>query len=97
VPGQSGEPKARGAKDDGQVRPTSVKVVSTAAEKTLVKITLTEGRNRIVRRTMEAVGHPVRRLSRTAIGPVRLGNLKVGEFRELTRDELGALLDLTGG
>jgi len=41
--------------------------------------------------------HPVRRLSRTAIGPVRLGNLKVGEFRELTRDELGALLDLTGG
>ena len=55
----------------------------------------TEGRNRIVRRTMEAVGHPVRRLSRTGIGPVRLGNLKVGEFRELTRDELGALLDLT--
>ena len=81
--------------EDGPVRPTSVKVVSSAAEKTLVRITLTEGRNRIVRRTMEAVGHPVRRLSRTAIGPVRLGNLKVGEFRELTRDELGGLLDLT--
>ena len=70
-------------------------MVSSAAEKTLVRITLTEGRNRIVRRTMEAVGHPVRELSRTAIGPVRLGNLKVGEFRELTRDELGDLLDLT--
>ena len=83
--------------DDGPVRPSSVKVVSSAGEKSLVKITLLEGRNRIVRRTMEAVGHPVRRLSRTAIGPVRLGNLKVGEFRELTRDELGALLDLTGG
>jgi 23S rRNA pseudouridine2605 synthase len=81
--------------EDGPVRPTSVKVVSSAAEKTLVRITLTEGRNRIVRRTMEAVGHPVRRLSRTGIGPVRLGNLKVGEFRELTRDELGGLLDLT--
>ena len=81
--------------EDGPVRPTSVKVVSSAAEKTLVRITLTEGRNRIVRRTMDAVGHPVRKLSRTAIGPVRLGNLKVGEFRELTRDELGELLDLT--
>jgi 23S rRNA pseudouridine2605 synthase len=83
--------------DDGPVRPTSVKIVSSTADKTLVRITLTEGRNRIVRRTMEAVGHPVRRLSRTGIGPVRLGNLKVGEFRELTRDELGELLDLTSG
>ena len=81
--------------DDGPVRPSAVKVVSSAGEKSLVKITLREGRNRIVRRTMEAVGHPVRRLSRTGIGPVRLGNLKVGEFRDLTRDELGALLDLT--
>ena len=81
--------------DDGPVRPSAVKVVSSAGEKSLVKITLLEGRNRIVRRTMEAVGHPVRRLSRTGIGPVRLGNLKVGAFRELSRDELGALLDLT--
>jgi len=81
--------------DDGPVRPTAVKLVSTTGEKSLIKITLLEGRNRIVRRTMEAVGHPVRRLSRTGIGPVRLGNLKVGAFRELSRDELGALLDLT--
>jgi len=83
--------------EDGSVRPTSVKIVSSAGDKTLLKITLQEGRNRIVRRTMEAVGHPVRRLSRIGIGPVRLGNLKVGEYRELTREELGGLLDLTGG
>jgi 23S rRNA pseudouridine2605 synthase len=83
--------------DDGPVRPTSAKIVSSVGEKTLLKITLLEGRNRIVRRTMEAVGHPVRRLSRIGIGPVRLGNLKVGEYRELTREELGGLLDLTGG
>jgi 23S rRNA pseudouridine2605 synthase len=83
--------------EDGPVRPTSVKIVSTVGEKTLLKITLLEGRNRVVRRTMEAVGHPVRRLSRIGIGPVRLGSLKVGEFRELTREELGGLLDLTGG
>jgi 23S rRNA pseudouridine2605 synthase len=43
---------------------------------------------------MDAVGHPVRRLSRTGIGPVRLGNLKSGDLRDLTRDELGGLLDL---
>jgi len=83
--------------DDGPVRPTSVKIVSTAGDKTLLKITIQEGRNRIVRRTMEAVGHPVRRLSRIGIGPVRLGNLKVGEYRDLTREELGGLLDLIGG
>ena len=82
--------------DDGPVRPTGVTLVSTGTDRSLIKITLHEGRNHIVRRTMEAVGHPVRRLSRTGIGPVRLGNLKVGEVRDLTRDELGGLLDLTG-
>ncbi len=80
--------------DDGPVRPSSVKLVSTAEDRSLVKLTLHEGRNHIVRRTMEAVGHPVRKLSRTGIGPVRLGNLKSGDLRDLTRDELGGLLDL---
>ena len=80
--------------DDGPVRPSSVKLVSTAEDRSLVKLTLHEGRNHIVRRTMEAVGHPVRKLSRTGIGPVRLGSLKSGELRDLTRDELGGLLDL---
>jgi 23S rRNA pseudouridine2605 synthase len=52
-----------------------------------------EGRNRIVRRLLDQVGHPVTRLTRTAIGPVRLANLKVGQLREMTLDELGVLLD----
>ena len=69
---------------------------SGSATRSIVQVVLHEGRNRIVRRMFEAVGHPVRRLSRTAIGPVRLGQLKSGELRELTRDELGALLDLAG-
>jgi 23S rRNA pseudouridine2605 synthase len=80
--------------DDGWVNPDAVKIVSVAADRSMVRLTLSEGRNRIVRRTMEAVGHPVRRLSRTAIGPVRLGNLPLGQTRELSREELGALLDL---
>jgi 23S rRNA pseudouridine2605 synthase len=80
--------------EDGPVKPSSVKLISTAEDRSLVTLTLHEGRNHIVRRTMEAVGHPVRRLSRTGIGPVRLGNLKSGDLRDLTRDELGGLLDL---
>ncbi len=63
----------------------------------MVRITLHEGRNRIVRRMLDSVGHPVRRLSRTAIGPVRLGDLGQGELRDLTQGELGKLLDLVGG
>jgi 23S rRNA pseudouridine2605 synthase len=80
--------------DDGPVRPDRVKLVSRGESRSLVSITLHEGRNRIVRRMMDAVAHPVIKLSRQSIGPVRLGNLKQGELRELTREELGALLDL---
>lgn len=80
--------------DDGPVKPDKVKLISRAQDRTLLSITLHEGRNRVVRRMLDTVGHPVDRLSRTEIGPIRLGNLKVGETRELTREELGALLDL---
>ncbi|GAA4888822.1 pseudouridine synthase [Tessaracoccus lubricantis] len=82
--------------DDGPVKPDKVKLVSRGANKTLVEVSLHEGRNRIVRRMFDTVGHPVDRLARTAIGPVRLGTLPVGEIRELTREELGELLDLVG-
>src|SRR5699024_4963699 len=82
--------------DDGPVRPDRVKVVGSTEKRTMVEIVVHEGRNRIVRRTFDAIGHPVRRLARTRIGPVRLGRLPVGEHRVLTRDELGQLLDLVG-
>lgn len=82
--------------DDGPVRPDRVKLVSRSPKQSLVLVTLHEGRNRVVRRLMDAVGHPVDRLARVAIGPVKLGQLPVGESRDLTRDELGALLDLGG-
>ncbi|QDP97284.1 rRNA pseudouridine synthase [Microlunatus elymi] len=80
--------------DDGPVRADEIRLVSTTAERSMVTVTLHEGRNRIVRRMLDSVGHPVRRLSRVAIGPVKLGNLKPGELRDLDRDELGKLLDL---
>ncbi len=80
--------------EDGPVKPDKVKLISRSQNRTLLEITLHEGRNRIVRRMLDAVGHPVDRLARTSIGPIRLGVLPVGETRELSREELGALLDL---
>lgn len=80
--------------DDGPVKPDNVKLISRGQDKTLLAVTLHEGRNRVVRRMFDTVGHPVDRLSRTAIGPIRIGQLPLGETRELTREELGGLLDL---
>lgn len=82
--------------EDGPVRPDEVKLIQRGGTRSIVQVVLHEGRNRIVRRMFDAVGHPVRRLTRTAVGPVKLGRLKVGELRELTSEELGALLDLGG-
>jgi 23S rRNA pseudouridine2605 synthase len=82
--------------DDGPVTVSSVKLVGgqgTARHGTILELVIHEGRNRIVRRLLAHVGHPVKQLTRTAIGPVVLGRLGVGEIRELTHDELGALLD----
>jgi 23S rRNA pseudouridine2605 synthase len=69
------------------------RVVSTARDRSIVELTIHEGRNRIVRRLLEHVGHPVLRLTRTAIGPVLLRGLRPGAVRDLTSEELGALLD----
>jgi 23S rRNA pseudouridine2605 synthase len=79
--------------EDGPVAVSSFRVVSGHGNKAIVELVIHEGRNRIVRRLLESVGHPVRRLTRTAIGPVRLTGLRGGEMRDLTREELGTLLD----
>lgn len=79
--------------EDGPVTVRKVRIVEASPQRSIVELTIHEGRNRIVRRLLDHVGHPVRRLTRTAIGPVVLGRLPVGELRELTREELGLLLD----
>jgi 23S rRNA pseudouridine2605 synthase len=79
--------------EDGPVTVKRARIVEAGASKSIVELVIHEGRNRIVRRLLEHVGHPVRRLTRTAIGPVVLGRLAPGEMRELTLDELGELLD----
>lgn len=62
-----------------------------------LELTITEGRNRQVRKMTAAVGYPTLRLVRVAIGPVRLGDLTPGESRPLTRTEIGALRSALGG
>jgi len=83
--------------EDGPVAVSQVKVVTTgegnARGRTVVALVIHEGRNRIVRRLLAEVGHPVRRLTRTRIGPVAMAGLRDGELRDLTLDELGSLLD----
>jgi 23S rRNA pseudouridine2605 synthase len=81
--------------EDGPVEVSRTRIVQRGTGKTIVELVIHEGRNRIVRRLLDHVGHPVTRLTRTRLGPVRLGQLKSGEMRELTNDELGALLDTT--
>ena len=61
----------------------------------MVEVVLHEGRKHIVRRLLDEVGHPVERLVRTAVGPVRLGGLRAGASRPLTRAELAELFALT--
>ena len=83
--------------EDGPVEVSACKVVSTSPDgdrgRSIVELVIHEGRNRIVRRLLDHVGHPVRRLTRTAIGPVQLGRLGSGQLRDLTLPELGELLD----
>ena len=79
--------------EDGPVSVRKARIVEATASRSIVELVIHEGRNRIVRRLLDHVGYPVRRLTRTAIGPVALGRLKVGEMRELTIEELGDLLD----
>jgi 23S rRNA pseudouridine2605 synthase len=82
--------------DDGPVHVRRARVIDSTSARSIVELVIHEGRNRIVRRLLDHVGHPVRRLTRTRFGPVDLGGLASGTTRELTDDELGELLDLVG-
>ncbi|MUL79075.1 pseudouridine synthase [Mycolicibacterium sp. CBMA 226] len=82
--------------DDGPVHVDEFAVVDMAAGKSLVKIVLHEGRNRLVRRLMAEVGFPVKELVRTHIGTVALGEQRVNSLRALTRKEVGELYQAVG-
>ncbi|WP_292832842.1 pseudouridine synthase [Microbacterium sp.] len=83
--------------EDGPIAADKARLLdaSTGAGTSLVELTLHSGRNRIVRRMMAEVGHPVVELVRRQFGPLRLGALPAGRARELTTVERGALLTLS--
>jgi pseudouridine synthase len=76
---------------DGATRPAIVNLIKQTFGKTIFELTISEGRNRQVRRMLEAVDSSVEKLVRVAIGPVRIGELASGHSRPLTAEELAAL------
>jgi 23S rRNA pseudouridine2605 synthase len=82
--------------DDGPAHVDGFAVVDAIPGKTLVRLTLHEGRNRIVRRLLAAAGFPVEALVRTDIGAVSLGKQRPGSIRALGRDEIGQLYKAVG-
>jgi 23S rRNA pseudouridine2605 synthase len=82
--------------EDGPARAKEARVTARAGGRGAVRVVMTEGRKREVRRLLAAVDLPVTRLVRLRVGPVRLGRLAPGAVRELTSDEVVALRRLTG-
>ena len=83
--------------EDGHARAKSARVAGRSGDRGAVRLVMTEGRKREVRRLLAAVGLPVTRLVRVRVGAVRLGGLPPGELRELTHDEVIALRHVVDG
>ncbi|TFD46872.1 rRNA pseudouridine synthase [Cryobacterium frigoriphilum] len=83
--------------DDGPIQADKARILASPPGDgfSMVELSLHSGRNRIVRRMLGAVGHPVVDLVRRQFGPLNLGTLRQGAVRELTREELGALLTVS--
>ena len=77
--------------DDGLVKLDHCAIIDANRDQTIVKVVLHSGKNRIVRRIFGAIGYPVRRLVRTQIGPIKLGDLKSGTYRVLSQVEVRSL------
>ena len=81
--------------DGYKIRPVTVSVGETDESGTVLKMTLTEGRNRQIRKMCEAAGLVVKRLSRISIGNLKLNNLPVGKWRFLEKEEVDYLYKAT--
>jgi 23S rRNA pseudouridine2605 synthase len=82
--------------DDGPTRPTVVELLEEGERTTWIEIVVTEGRNRLVRRMVDAVGHPAQRVVRTEMATLDLGALKPGQYTYLASLELGAVYRTAG-
>ena len=87
-----------GVELDGKITlPANVVVKTKEPNRVVLLMTIQEGRNRQIRRMCEALGLEVARLRRTSIGPLKLGMLKPGTYRDLTAEELRAIRNAIGG
>jgi pseudouridine synthase len=92
VKGASLKRLARGIELDGRrTAPCEVELIEQTPERSVLEMTLIEGRQRQIREMMKAIGHPVRRLLRVRFGPLRLRGLRPGEWRTLDAREVAAL------
>jgi len=82
--------------EDGVAVADKFRVLEQSGQRAMVEIILHEGRKHIVRRMLAEVGHPVSRLLRTTVGPVKLGSMRPGETRDLTTKEIGELYAAVG-
>ena len=82
--------------DDGWIKLDRCAILDSSRDSTLVKVVLHSGKNRIVRRIFGSIGFPVRRLVRTQIGPIKLGDLKSGTYRVLSQVEVRSLSKAVG-
>ena len=80
---------------DGAAPPARVRMLRAAGRGAALEVTVHSGRKRMVRRMLEAVGHPVISLKRTRVGPLELGDLRPGDWRELTPKEVAKLKEHT--
>lgn len=86
-----------GIEIDGKMTaPADLRILETQENRTVVDVTIYEGRNRQIRKMFEALGIEVARLKRTKVGNLKLGMLKQGDYRDLTPDEVSALYELAG-
>jgi 23S rRNA pseudouridine2605 synthase/16S rRNA pseudouridine516 synthase len=81
--------------EDGPIAADKARVLGESRGVTQVELVLHSGRNRIVRRMLDAVGHPVLELVRRSFGPLHLGTLPLGQTRDLTKVEVGKLLEIS--
>ena len=77
--------------DDGWIKLDRCAIIDATHDTTIVKVVLHSGKNRIVRRIFGSIGFPVKRLVRTQIGPIKLGDLKSGSYRVLSQTEVRSL------
>jgi len=82
--------------EEGMTQPADIQIISESDERSVYLITLKEGRNRQIRRMMEVLGFEIARLQRVRYGDLRLGNLPVGQWRDLDKKEIDALKRATG-